>query len=84
MPAVFPLSLQITEEALHSWDLATAIGHADALDEGIAEFALAFAEKNMGPERRGTSFGPPRQAQDGAGPYERLAAFTGRDVVAAF
>jgi len=33
MPAMFPLSLQITEQALHSWDLATAIGHTDALEK---------------------------------------------------
>ena len=80
MPATFPLSLQITEEALHSWDLATAIGRTDALADELAEFALAFAEKNMGPDRRGASFGPPREAPDGAQAYERLAAYTGREV----
>ena len=82
VPAVVPLSLQITEEALHSWDLATAIGQTDTLDDEVAEFALAFAQKNMGPDRRGTSFGPPLQAPDGASSYERLAAYTGREVAA--
>jgi uncharacterized protein (TIGR03086 family) len=82
MPAEFPLGLHITETALHSWDLATAIGRTDALDDEIAEFALAFAQKNMGPERRGAAFGPPIEAPDGAPAYERLAAFTGREAAA--
>ncbi len=80
VPAAFPLGLQITEQALHAWDLATTVRQAAALDDEIAEFALAFAEENMGPERRGTSFGPPLEAADGAGAYQRLAAFAGREV----
>ena len=82
MPATFPLSLHITEETLHAWDLASAIGQTGALDDELAEFALAFAKKNMGPERRGAAFGQAREAPDGAGAYERLAAFTGREVAA--
>ncbi len=59
MPAVFPLSLQITEEALHGWDMARAIGHGEALDDEIAEFALAFAERNM-VRNAGASLSAPR------------------------
>lgn len=82
VPAVFPLNLQLTETALHSWDVATATDQRTSLDPQIAEAALAFTTKNMGPEQRSTSFGPEREAPPGAGPYERLAAFSGREVVA--
>jgi uncharacterized protein (TIGR03086 family) len=82
MPATFPLNLQITETAIHSWDLATATAQQADLDPAIAEAALAFSEANMGPERRGAAFGPVRPAPAGAGAYERLAAFTGREVAA--
>ena len=78
VPAVVPLNLQLTETAVHSWDLATSIGHGGELDDEVAEGALAFAEANLGPDRRGQSFGPPLEASPGAGAYERLAAFTGR------
>ena len=80
VPAAMPLNLQVTEVAIHGWDLATALGRADSLDPSVAETALAFAEANMGPEQRGQSFAPAREAPSGAGPYERLAAFTGREV----
>lgn len=80
VPAVVPLNLHLTETAVHSWDLATSIGHPGELDDAVAEGALAFAEANLGEGRRGDSFGPPREAPPGAGAYERLAAFTGREV----
>lgn len=69
------------ELAVHSWDLATAIGFpVDRLDPEIAERALAFLQAGLTAENRGPVFGPEQPAPDGAGPYERLAAFAGRSV----
>ena len=67
------------ELAVHSWDLATAIGFpVDRLDPEVAERALAFLQSGLTSENRGPVFGPEQPAPDGAGPYERLAAFAGR------
>jgi uncharacterized protein (TIGR03086 family) len=79
VPASMPLHLQITETALHSWDLARSTEHPGSLDPEVAERALAFTTANMGPQTRGRSFAPERDAPPGAGPYERLAAFSGRE-----
>lgn len=83
VPASMPLNLQVTETALHTWDLAVATGARQALDDEVAESALAFSERNLGPERRGKSFGLPREAPPGADAYQRLAAYSGRRVDAA-
>jgi uncharacterized protein (TIGR03086 family) len=80
VPATMPLGLQVTEAAVHAWDLATATGQDTALDPEVAEAALAFTTANLGPQWRGRAFGAEREAPPGAGPYQRLAAFTGREV----
>ncbi len=70
---------QTAELALHTWDVATAIGvPVDRLDAEVAERGLAFMQANLTDDNRGPAFGPAREPGDGAGPYERLAAFAGR------
>lgn len=77
--APVPVDFQVAELALHTWDLATAIGYPlDRLDPEVAERGLAFMQANITQENRAPAFGPERPAPDGAGPYERLAAFAGR------
>jgi uncharacterized protein (TIGR03086 family) len=69
------------ELAVHTWDLATAIGYpVDRLDPEVAERGLAFMQANLTADRRGAAFGAEREAAAEAGPYERLAAFAGRVV----
>jgi uncharacterized protein (TIGR03086 family) len=66
------------EFAVHTWDLATAIGvPASDLDPEVAERGLAFLQANLTADRRTPAFGP-EQEPAGAGAYERLAAFAGR------
>lgn len=66
------------EFAVHTWDLATAIGvPAAQLDDEVADRALAFMQANLTPERRGSAFGP-EQDPTGVGIYDRLVAFAGR------
>lgn len=67
------------ELAAHTWDLATAIGFpVERLHEEVATRALEFLRSGLTPENRGGVFGPEQPVADGAGPYERLAAFAGR------
>lgn len=70
---------QIAELAVHTWDLARATGQSRRLDPEVAERGLAFMEKSLTDDLRGTVFGPRVDVSPDAPPYERLAAFAGRD-----
>lgn len=77
-PAV-PVGLLVAEYATHSWDLATALGvPSTELDPELAEVALDFMKATLKPEMRTGAFQPEVAAPEGAGAYERLAAFAGR------
>jgi uncharacterized protein (TIGR03086 family) len=69
---------QTAELAVHTWDLARAIGHSPHLDPEVAERALAFMTSALTPDVRGQSFGPEVPIADDAPVYDRLAAFAGR------
>ncbi len=78
-----PPDWQCAEIAVHSYDLATAIGHPTAdLDPEVAERALTFMQASLTPENRGDVFRPEQSAPEGADAYQRLAAFAGRTVTA--
>lgn len=73
--------MQCAELAVHTWDLARALGRpTDELDPEIAEAGLAYLRANLTDSYRGEAFGPEQPAPEGAGPYERIAAFAGRRV----
>jgi len=70
---------QSAEIAVHSYDLATALGQPTAdLDAEVAERGLSFMRANLKPEMRSTAFEPERPAPSGADAYQRIAAFAGR------
>jgi uncharacterized protein (TIGR03086 family) len=72
---------QSAELAVHTWDLATAVGFPlGRLDPEVAVRGLAFMQANLTEENRGPAFGPEQPAGEGAGPYERIAAYAGRPV----
>ena len=77
--------MQVAELTVHGWDLAAALEHpVGDLDPALAEFALAMLQAQLEPEYRGSEddgmfFGPEIAAPPDAAPYERLAAFAGRD-----
>src|SRR3954451_22586519 len=78
-----PVSLdwQCAELAVHTWDLATALGRPTAdLDAEVAERGLAFMRAGLTEVNRGPAFGPEQPAPEGADPYQRAAAFAGRSV----
>jgi uncharacterized protein (TIGR03086 family) len=79
--APIPLDWQLAELAVHTWDLATAVGEpTTALDPEVAQRGLAFMQANLTPDRRGPAFGPERPAPPDADAYARIAAYAGRDV----
>jgi uncharacterized protein (TIGR03086 family) len=72
---------QSAELAVHSYDLATALGRPTAdLDPAVAERGLSFMQAMLKPEIRGEAFGPEQPAPEGADAYQRIAAFAGRSV----
>ncbi|MCW2764952.1 MAG: hypothetical protein JWO11_911 [Nocardioides sp.] len=70
---------QTAEFALHAWDLARATGQSTNLDPDVALRGLAFMSGALTPENRGKAFGPEVPVPDDAPPYDRIAAFAGRD-----
>jgi hypothetical protein len=77
----FPEGMAAAELAVHTYDLATALGRGtDELDPEIAEAGDAFMRASMTDDKRGSVFGPQQPAPDTANAYEQLAAFAGRRV----
>lgn len=72
---------QTAEFAVHTWDLARATGQSTDLDPHVAERGLAFLYGRLTtPESRGVYFGPEVRVSSDAPPYDRLAAYAGRDL----
>jgi uncharacterized protein (TIGR03086 family) len=70
---------QITELAVHGWDLVKATGqHAD-LDPALAEHGLSWSRPMLKPEYRGQAFRPEVPVSPDAPAYQRLAGWFGRD-----
>jgi uncharacterized protein (TIGR03086 family) len=79
--APVPADMQTAEIAIHTWDLATAVGYpTDRLEPEAAERGLAFLRANLTADNRGPVFEAEQTAGPDTGPYERLAAFAGRSV----
>jgi uncharacterized protein (TIGR03086 family) len=76
--------MQVTEQAVHGWDLATAIGTpAASLDPAVGERALEHGRAMLKPEWRGAggnnAFGDEVPVPEDAPVYDRLAGWFGRD-----
>ena len=70
---------QCAELAVHTWDLATAMGRpTDDFDPAVAERGLAFMQANLTEDNRGGAFAPAVPAPNGANAYQLVAAFAGR------
>ncbi|MDO0925616.1 TIGR03086 family metal-binding protein [Streptomyces sp. TG1A-8] len=81
VPGHAALSGYVMEIVTHTWDLAEALGRPHGLDPELAEFALANARRvlpDSRPRDAATPFDARREASEGAGAYERLAAWMGR------
>ena len=72
---------QCAEIAVHTWDLATALGLSTAtFDPEVAERGRAFMLASLNDDNRGPAFGPEIAAPEEADAYARIAAFAGRAV----
>lgn len=73
-----------TDQFGHGWDLARALGQDTDLAPGLAAALLKLAETSIDDSLRGpdteASFGPAREAPEGACAADRFAAFLGREV----
>ncbi|WP_317445525.1 TIGR03086 family metal-binding protein [Streptomyces collinus] len=81
VPGHAALSGYVMEIVTHTWDLAEAVGHPFELDPELAGFALATAQRvlpDSRPRDEETPFDTRREAPEGAGVHERLAAWMGR------
>lgn len=81
VPGASAAASYIGEFSVHSWDLASAIGRLDLLDDALATAALPAYMEKVPAEPRGPEipFGPVVEVGPDATPYERLVAWTGRD-----
>ncbi|WP_416979549.1 TIGR03086 family metal-binding protein [Streptomyces sp. T028] len=84
VPGHAALSGYVMEIVTHTWDLSESLGRPLALDPALAEFALAAGHRNLPEPDRDAPipFGSARPAPEGAGPYEQLAAWLGREPLA--
>jgi uncharacterized protein (TIGR03086 family) len=72
---------QCAEIAVHTWDLATALGRStETFDAEVAERGRAFMLASLTDDIRNPAFGPELPAPEGADAYTRIAAFAGRSV----
>ena len=84
-PGAVALGFATTDQFMHGWDLARAIGQpTDGLDPELAERLLVQARLAVTDAYRGPDgvavFGPELPTPAGAAPADRLAAFLGRSV----
>ena len=72
---------QITELAVHSWDLVRATGAPITLDPALAEHALTWSRTMLRPQFRGPdkAFGDEVPVREDAPAYDRLVGWFGRD-----
>ncbi|TDD61002.1 TIGR03086 family protein [Kribbella antibiotica] len=80
MPGAAAIGAYTGELTTHSWDLAKATGRLDQLDDDLANTVLPMLRHNLPAEPRGGAvpFGPVVAVADDASPYDRLAAWQGR------
>jgi len=83
MPWAIALGIYASEMAVHSWDLARALGRDDDLDDSIAAAVVGPMRGALPAEPRveelGIPFGPVVQVPADAPPYAQLVAWVGRD-----
>ena len=80
LPGAAAIGAYTSELTTHSWDLAKATGHTDLLDDSLAVYCLPLAQRAIPAEPRGghVPFGPVVRVADDAAPYDKLAAWQGR------
>lgn len=70
---------QVTELAVHAWDLAKATSQDQPLDPVVADRALTWSRQMLKPEYRGQGVGSEVLVAADAPSYDKLAGWFGRD-----
>ena len=71
------LGMQVLDIAVHTWDLARAIGAGESLDPDVVAFALTFQDTFDAGRQRG-AFAPPGRTPAGSSAQARLLYLSGR------
>ena len=81
IPRPMAQSTHLMDQTVHRWDLARSLGIDPDIDRDVAEDALRMM-KNLPDAMRGEgrAFGHAAECPDDAPPWDRLAAWLGRDV----
>lgn len=79
-PGTLGSEILMTDQLLHGWDLAQALGQPYRVDEDLAAAALAMMQRLYDPAQRGPgrAFAEPVPCPEDAPVQERLIAFSGR------
>ena len=73
----------VLDGLVHGWDLARATGQPYDPPAAVVDAATAYAHEVLDPYRDGDTFADATEPPVGAGPMDRLAAYTGRRVIPA-
>lgn len=76
VPVAAMVSLMITDQAGHTWDIGHALGHAVRLDPAVVTAAFEWARPNL--MRAPGFFGPELTPPAGADEQTRMLAYLGR------
>ena len=84
LPARWVIGQQVTDLAVHTWDVAKATGQPTDLDGEVGQLALDWGRENLKPQFRGDEasgrdFGAEVPVPGDAPLYDRLAGLFGRD-----
>ncbi|MGA9346493.1 MAG: TIGR03086 family metal-binding protein [Nocardioidaceae bacterium] len=83
LPAAFALSLHTLEAFVHSWDLASAVGHGFAPEADLTSYIWEVAQVVVSDDARGeqedAAFAPAVLVSPSETELTRLIAYTGRD-----
>lgn len=81
VPGQALLTLRLSDNVTHGWDLARATGQSPDYDDEVVGIALAFAERQLaGGRQPGGPFAPSVPVSDDVPAIDRLAAFLGRQL----
>jgi uncharacterized protein (TIGR03086 family) len=77
-PAEHYLAEVLSDQIIHTWDLASSIGTGETLDPSLVEFAGATLRPLAEMWRAGGALGPPVEVDAGADDQTKLLALLGR------
>jgi hypothetical protein len=70
--------MRVLDIAVHTWDLARAIGAGESLDPDVVGFALTLQDTFDAARQRGAFAQPSGEAPDGSSAQARLLYLAGR------